>query len=88
MAHILSKLCDVNFADVKKTLEEHAPHHHKLGMYLEHLWHNADNPNEVLFLFRVDHLDEAMQRMKRIHSETLRDHPDAKLPETTFLADG
>lgn len=87
MPHILSKLTDVSFDDVRRTLQEHAPAHLEQGMVLEYLWRDVDKPGDVLFLFRVDDLDRAMQRMKQIHADARRADPDAKIPETTYLAD-
>ncbi len=40
---------------------------------------------EVLFLFRVDDLEHAMQMMKSVHAAALEDDPNAKLPQATFL---
>lgn len=36
MAHVLAKLSDVKFENVKQKLEEDAPEHAEQGMYLEH----------------------------------------------------
>jgi hypothetical protein len=85
MSHVLAKLTDVRLTDVKKKLEEDATAHAEQGLYLEHLWINADHPNEVLFLFRVDDLDHCKQLMSRIHAEARKDNPHAKLPQMTFL---
>ena len=85
MAHVLAKLVDVKFGDLKQKLEEDAPAHAEQGMYLEHLWKNADDQNEVLFLFRVNDLNHCRQVMNRVHTEARRKDPNAKLPHITFL---
>jgi hypothetical protein len=85
MPHVLARLKDVRFEDVRKKLMEDAPAHARDGMYLEHLWKNADEPKEVLFLFRVDDLDHCKRKMSELHAEARRKDPKAKLPETTFL---
>lgn len=85
MAHVLAKLNGVRFADVKQKLEEDAPGHAEQGMYLEHLWNNANDPNEVLFLFRVNDLDHCKQLMNRMHAEARQQDPNAKLPQLIFL---
>ena len=59
MPHILAKLKGVKFEDIRNLLKEHAPMHAKEGMYLEHIWQNADDKNEVLFFFQVDDLNHA-----------------------------
>lgn len=87
MGHVLAKLTDVKFEDVKRKLEEDAPGHAEQGMYLEHLWKNADVPNEVLFLFRVNDLNHCKQRMNKVHAEARQKDPNAKLPQMTFLTE-
>jgi hypothetical protein len=83
--HVLAKLTDVELSDVKQKLAADAPAHAEQGMYLEHLWSNADHPNEVLFLFRVDDLEHCKRLMARVHLEARLEDPHAKLPETIFL---
>jgi len=85
MAHVLAKLNDVKFADVKQQLEKDAPGHADQGMYLEHLWRNTDDPNEVLFLFRVNDLNHCKQLMNRVHAQARQEDPNAKLPQVVFL---
>jgi hypothetical protein len=85
MAHMLAKLRDVDYSDVKQKLAADAPGHAEHGMHLEHLWSNADDPKEVLFLFRVDDLDHCRRLMQRVQSQARLEDPSAKLPETTFL---
>ncbi|WP_437673023.1 hypothetical protein [Sorangium sp. So ce131] len=87
MAHILARLSGVKFADVKQQLEGDAPGHAEQGMYLEHLWSNADDPNEILFLFRVDDLNHCKQLVDRVHAEARQEDPNVKLPHMTFLDD-
>ena len=85
MAHILNKFTGVKLEDVKKQLEKDAASHAEYGMYLEHLWRNVDNPDEIFFLFRVDDLNSCKRFMKRIHAEALKENPDIKLPQKIFL---
>lgn len=85
MPHILAKLKSVKFEDIKKSLKEHAPMHAKGGMYLEHIWENADDSNEVLFLFKADDLNHARQFINKVHSQALKEDPKANLPKMTFL---
>jgi hypothetical protein len=85
MAHVLAKLTGVRLADVKQQLEKDAPGHAEQGMYLEHLWKNSDDPDEVLFLFRVNELNHCKQMMNRIHAQSRREDPNAKLPHVVFL---
>jgi hypothetical protein len=62
-----------------------ASSHAEQGMYLEHLWKNADNPHDVLFLFRVNDLHHCKQLMDRVHAEARQANPNAKLPHMIFL---
>jgi hypothetical protein len=87
MAHVLAKLTGVNLADVKRQLQTDASAHAEQGMYVEHLWLNSDNPDEVLFLFRVNDLNHCKQTMTTIHADARRENPKAKLPEVIFLDD-
>lgn len=85
MAHILNKLTNVKLEDVKNQLDMDKAGHAEQGMYLEHLWINADNPNEVFFLFRVDDLNQCKQLIEKVYSEARKKNPDAKLPEKIYL---
>ena len=85
MAHVLNKLTGVELEDVKKQLELDASSHAEQGMYLEHLWRNADDPNEILFIFRVDDRSRCKELMERICAEARKENPDVKLPEKLFL---
>jgi hypothetical protein len=82
---MLAKLMGVDLSDVEQKLAADASAHAEQGMHLEHLWTDADHPNEVLFLFRVDDLEHCRRLMERVHMEARREDPDAKLPETIFL---
>ena len=85
MPHILAKLKGVKFEDIKNLLKEHAPQHDKEGLYLEHIWQNADDQNEVLFLFKANDLSHARQYIQQVHSQALKENPKANLPQMTFL---
>ena len=88
MPHILAKLRGVKFENIKKLLQEHAPMHAKEGLYLEHIWQNADDKNEVLFLFQTKDLHHARQYIQKVHSQALKENPNANLPQMTFLEEG
>lgn len=85
MAHVLAKLRGAKVDDVRRQLTKDAPAHAEQGMYLERLWGNDDDPDEVLFLFRVDDLGRCRDRMKKAHAQALQADPNAKLPKMTFL---
>lgn len=85
MSHVLNKLTGVNFGAFKAQLEQDAAEHAKQGMHLEHIWRNADNPEEIYFLFRVEDLEQHRTMMNKLHSEARAKNPDIVLPEKLFL---
>ena len=85
MAHVLAKLTGAPLAAVKQQLEHDAAEHAEQGMYLEHLWQNADKPEEVLFLFQVKDLAHCQQRIGEMHAKARAENPGTPLPEMTFL---
>jgi len=86
MAHVLAKLRGARLVEVKAQLDKDASSHAGQGMYLEHLWQNAEDPAEVLFLFQVTDLDHCRQLIKKTHAQARQQDPDVHLPEMTFLA--
>ena len=54
-------------------------------MFLEHIWQNADDDNEVLFIFRINDIDATKALIHQLHSEALTKDPKANLPEMTYL---
>lgn len=87
MAHILAKLSGAPLAAIKQQLEKDADEHARQGMYLKHLWQNADDAAEVFFLFQVKDLAQCRQRMKQTHAKAREENPDVPLPTLTFLED-
>ena len=85
MGHMLARLRGVKLDVLREILARDAPEHATHGLVLEHLWQNADDPNEVLFLFRVRDLDHARAYVDGLHAEARRQDPQANLPEMTFL---
>ena len=53
MAHVLAKLTGAKLTDVKQQLERDAAAYAEQGMVLEHLRKNADESEEILFLFAL-----------------------------------
>jgi len=85
MAHMLARLRGVGIDEIGKILRADAKEHAREGLYLEHLWQNADDAGEVLFLFRVDSLPQVRKFIDRVHSEALKKNPSANLPHMTYL---
>ena len=85
MGHMLARLGGVKVQDIKKILKADASKHAEQGLYLEHLWKNADDSEEVLFLFRIDDLSQARKFINKVHAQARNENPDARLPQMTFL---
>ena len=85
MPHILARLKGVNVEDIKRVLEADAPQHAEQGLFLEHLWQNADDSEEIVFLFRIDNLGKAKEFINKVHTEAIAKNPQANLPYMTFL---
>ncbi len=85
MPHVLAKLKNAKIDMVAQMLKDHAAQHAKDGFYAKHLWQNADDANEIFFLFKCDDLKIARQVIDRVHGEALKQDPKANLPHMTFL---
>jgi hypothetical protein len=85
MPHLLAKLKNFPLETIKAILEKDKAFHASQGMYLEQLWQNADDENEVQFLFRIDDVEKTKMVIHKLHSETLAQDPKANLPEMTYL---
>jgi hypothetical protein len=85
MAHVLARLRDVKFETIEAILKADSAEHAKQSLYLEYLWKNVDDENEVLFLFRSDDLNRSKEFITRVHSQARAENPEANLPEITYL---
>ena len=85
MPHLLAKLKNVPLEIIKDVLEKDKAFHASQGMYLEHLWQNTDDENEVQFIFRINDVDQTKALIHKLHSDTLVQDPNANLPEMTYL---
>ena len=54
MAHMLARLRGSRIEDVRSVLHTDATKHAEQGLHLEYLWQNVDEPEEILFRFRID----------------------------------
>ena len=85
MPHILARLKGVNLEDIKKALEADAPQHAEQGLFLEHLWQNDDDSEEIVLLFRIENIGKAKEFINKVHTEAIAKNPQANLPYMTFL---
>jgi hypothetical protein len=85
MAHMLARLRGSRIEDIKSVLQADAPNHAEQGLHLEHLWQNVDDPDEVIFLFRIDNPTLAKKFIARVHKEALKQDPTVNLPLMIYL---
>ncbi|HJU35129.1 MAG TPA: hypothetical protein VJ695_08415 [Nitrososphaera sp.] len=71
--------------DVKSMLKADASKHAEQGLILRHIWHNLDDPDEILFIFTTADLNRARKFIERVHEEALRENPKSNLPQMLFL---
>lgn len=84
MDHILARLKGAKMEEIKSVLQADAAEHSKQGLILRHIWQNADDQNEIVFIFTASNLDRARKFIETAH-EVLRGNPKANLPQMLFL---
>lgn len=85
MPHLLATLRNVPLEIIREVLEKDKEFHQSQGMYWQHLWQNADDEDEVLFLFQIDDIEKTKTLIHKLHSETLAQNPNANLPAMIYL---
>ena len=85
MAHVLARLRGVKLDEIELVLLSDAAEHAERGMTLEHLWQNADDQEEVLFLFQADDLNQAREYIAELHEQAKKALPGMPLPVILFL---
>jgi len=85
MPHLLATLRNVPFETIKAVLENDRAFHASEEMFLEHIWQNADDENEVQFLFRINSIANTKKLIDKLHSKALEQDPNANLPKMTYL---
>lgn len=85
MDHILARLKGAKIEDIKSVMKADAADHAKQGLVLRHIWRNADDPNEIVFIFTTTDLDSARKFIETAHEQVRRENPDANLPQMLFL---
>jgi hypothetical protein len=85
MPHLLAKLKNVPIPVIREILEKDKAFHAENNMFLEHLWQNADDEDEVFFLFRINDIDETKALIHQLHTDALTQDANANLPIMTYL---
>jgi len=85
MPHLLATLRNVPFETIKGVLENDKAFHASEEMYLEHIWQNVDDENEVLFHFRINSRENTKKLIEGLHSKALEHNHDASLQSRVYL---
>jgi hypothetical protein len=85
MAHVFARLRGIQLEDLELVLLADAAEHAERGMNLEHLWRNADDVEEVLFLFSADDLAKARAYINEMLNQAMSAFPDLPKPSITYL---
>jgi hypothetical protein len=85
MDHVLARIKGVKMDDIKAVLKADAPKHAEQGLVLRHLWRNADDPNEIAFIFTTADLGRARKFIEAMHEQARKENPDVNLPQMLFL---
>jgi hypothetical protein len=85
MDHILARIRGVKMEDLKNMLKADMSKYAQQGLILRHIWRNTDDPDEILFIFTTADLNRARKFIEMEHAETLKENPNANLPEMLFL---
>lgn len=85
MDHILARIRGVKIEDVKSMLKTDTSKHVKQGLILRHIWRNADDLDEILFIFTTSDLNRARKFIETVRAEALKENPNVNLPEMLFL---
>jgi len=85
MDHILARVKGAKMEDIKNVLKADAAEHAMQGLILRHLWRNADDPDEIAFIFTAADLDRARKFIEKAHEHVLKENPNANLPQMLFL---
>ena len=65
-------------------LHTDATKHAEQGLHFD-ISQNVDEPEEVLFLFRIDNPTLAKKFIERVHKEVIKQDPSVNLPLMTYL---
>ncbi len=85
MSHILVTLYGIEKDIVEDILHEATHKHKNEGIHLEHIWQNADNDDEVVFLFQAESKKQAESLLEKIMKKTAEYTPLLEPPKVIYL---
>jgi hypothetical protein len=84
MHHLLGR----HRADVeawKKVVESHKEAHLEARLHFQQVWVNADDPNEIFFMFRVEDLEKARSFLEKAGALDQEKQEGGEIPKLWFL---
>jgi hypothetical protein len=66
---------------LKAVTADHAKH----GLVLRHIWRNAEDPDEIAFIFTAADLGRARKFIEAAHEHVLKENRNANLPQMLYL---
>lgn len=85
MDHILARIKGADMDEIKSVLRADAAEHAKQGLMLRHIWRNADDPDEIAFIFTAADLGRARKFIEDMHEHVRSQNPGAPLPQMLYL---
>lgn len=85
MDHIMARIKGAKMEEIKNVLKADAAEHAKQGLMLRHVWRNADDPDEIVFIFTAADLDRARKFIEASHAQVRSQNPNTLLPQMLFL---
>ena len=85
MDHIMARIKGAKMDEIKSALRADAAEHAKQGLTLRHVWRNADDPEEIVFIFTAADLGRARKFIEDAHEHVRKQNPSATLPQMLFL---
>ncbi len=71
--------------EIKSVLRADAVEHARHGLTLRHVWRNADDLDEILFIFTTPDLGRAKTFIEGMHKHVRSQNPGAPLPQMLYL---
>ena len=87
MTYLLCRNRVADFAQWKAVFAAHATAHRDAGLRLVGVWHSAEEPNNVFFMFEVASMDKAMAFMSTPEAVEGRDASGVLDGEFHFIED-
>lgn len=85
MPHLLAKLKNVPLEKFRQILELDKEFHEENGLFIQHVWQNAEDANEIIFLFRITDIQQTKKLIDQLHTKAAACNPEVNLPVMTYL---